>query len=83
MCIRDSEHPYQELTVIKKYTNGNTLEKLKWGMIPSWSKKKDFKPFKLNLSGKFFFNISIYIKELKRVVLILHYFLIKYTITKF
>ena len=37
-------HPYQELPVIKKYTNGNTLEKLKWGMIPSWSKKKDFKP---------------------------------------
>ena len=37
-------HPYQELPVIKKYTNGNTLEKLKWGIIPSWSKKKDFKP---------------------------------------
>ena len=37
-------HPYQELPVIKKYINGNTLEKLKWGIIPSWSKKKDFKP---------------------------------------
>ena len=37
-------HPYQELPVIKKYTNGNTLENLKWGIVPSWSKKKDFKP---------------------------------------
>jgi len=37
-------HPYQELPVIKKYTNGNTLEKLKWGIVPSWAKKKDFKP---------------------------------------
>ncbi len=37
-------HPYQELPVIKKYTNGNTLELLKWGIIPSWSKQKDFKP---------------------------------------
>ncbi len=37
-------HPYQELPVIKKYNNGNTLEKLKWGIVPSWSKKKDFKP---------------------------------------
>ena len=37
-------HPYQELPVIKKYTNGNTLENLKWGIAPSWSKKKDFKP---------------------------------------
>ena len=35
-------HPYQELPVIKKFTNGNTLEKLKWGIIPSWSKKKRF-----------------------------------------
>ena len=46
--LEDSEnynaHPYQELPVIKKYTNGKTLEKLKWGIIPSWSKKKDFKP---------------------------------------
>ena len=37
-------HPYQELPVIKKYTNGNALEKLKWGLVPSWSKKKEFKP---------------------------------------
>ena len=37
-------HPYQNLPVIKKYINGNTLEKLKWGMVPSWSKKKEFKP---------------------------------------
>tara|TARA_B100001250_G_C19723942_1_gene755180 strand:- start:267 stop:899 length:633 start_codon:yes stop_codon:yes gene_type:complete len=37
-------HPYQNLPVIKKYTNGNTLEKLKWGILPSWSKQKDFKP---------------------------------------
>ena len=37
-------HPYQNLPVIKKYTNGNTLENLKWGILPSWSKKKEFKP---------------------------------------
>ena len=37
-------HPYQNLPVIKKYTNGNTLELLRWGIIPSWSTKKDFKP---------------------------------------
>ena len=37
-------HPAQNLPVVKKYTNGNTLELLKWGIIPSWSKKKDFKP---------------------------------------
>ena len=37
-------HPYQDLPVIKKYTNGNALENLKWGLIPSWSKKKEFKP---------------------------------------
>ena len=37
-------HPYQNLPVIKKYTNGNTLENLKWGIMPSWSKKKEFKP---------------------------------------
>ena len=45
--IEDNEnynaHPYQKLPVIKKYINGNTLEKLKWGLVPSWSKKKDFK----------------------------------------
>ncbi len=37
-------HPYQNLPVIKKYINGNTLENLKWGIVPSWSKNKDFKP---------------------------------------
>ena len=37
-------HPSQNLPVIKKYTNGNTLELLKWGIVPSWSKVKDFKP---------------------------------------
>ncbi len=37
-------HPYQNLPVIKKYINGNTLENLKWGLAPSWSKKKEFKP---------------------------------------
>ena len=37
-------HPYQDLPVIKKYTNGNALENLKWGIIPSWLKKKEFKP---------------------------------------
>lgn len=36
-------HPYQKLPVIKKYKNGNTLEKLSWGIVPSWAKKKDFK----------------------------------------
>ena len=45
--IEDTEnynaHPYQKLPVIKKYINGNTLEKLKWGLVPSWSKKNDFK----------------------------------------
>ena len=46
--IEDNEnynaHPYQNLPVIKKYTNGCTLENLKWGITPSWSKKKEFKP---------------------------------------
>ncbi len=37
-------HPYQELPVIKKYINGNTLENLKWGIKPMWAKKKDYKP---------------------------------------
>jgi len=36
-------HPYQKLPVIKKYKNGNTLENLKWGLIPNWAKNKDFK----------------------------------------
>ena len=46
--VEDTEnynaHPYQQLPVIKKYTNGNTLELLKCGIIPAWSKQKDFKP---------------------------------------
>ena len=37
-------HPYQILPVIKKYSNGNALENLTWGIVPSRSKKKDFKP---------------------------------------
>ena len=45
--VEDSEnynaHPYQKLPVVKKYINGNTLENLTWGIIPSWSKNKDFK----------------------------------------
>ncbi len=36
-------HPYQKLPVIKKYKNGNTLENLNWGLIPSWAKERDFK----------------------------------------
>ena len=36
-------HPSQKLPVIKKYKNGNTLEKLNWGIIPGWAKEKDFK----------------------------------------
>ena len=38
-----NDNPYQKLPVIKKYKNGNTLENLKWGIIPSWAKQKDFK----------------------------------------
>ena len=45
--VKDNEnynaHPYQKLPVIKKYRNGNTLENLKWGLIPSWAKNKEFK----------------------------------------
>ena len=45
--VEDTEnynaHPYQKLPVIKKYKNGNTLEALKWGMVPSWAKNKEFK----------------------------------------
>ncbi|MBD1164991.1 SOS response-associated peptidase [Pelagibacterales bacterium SAG-MED13] len=36
-------HPYQKLPVIKKYKNGNTLENLKWGLVPGWAKEKNFK----------------------------------------
>jgi len=45
--VEDNEnynaHPYQKLPVIKKYKNGNTLENLKWGIVPSWAKENDFK----------------------------------------
>ena len=45
--VEDSEnynaHPYQKLPVIKKYKNGNTLENLKWCLIPSWAKEKHLK----------------------------------------
>ena len=45
--VEDTEnynaHPYQKLPVIKKYKNGNTLESLKWGLIPGWAKEKNFK----------------------------------------
>ena len=45
--VQDSDnynaHPYQNLPVVKKYKNGNTVENLKWGIIPSWAKQKDFK----------------------------------------
>ena len=45
--VEDNEnynaHPYQKLPVIKKYKNGNTLENLKWGIVPGWAKEKDFK----------------------------------------
>ena len=38
-------HPSQKLPIIKSYTNGKTLEKYDWGLIPSWAKdKKNFKP---------------------------------------
>ena len=45
--VQDSDnynaHPYQNLPVVKKYKNGNTVENLKWGIIPSWAKQNDFK----------------------------------------
>ena len=37
-------HPLKKLPVIKKYKNGNTLENLRWGILPGWAKKNDFKP---------------------------------------
>ena len=44
--VEDSEnynaHPYQKLPVIKKYKNGNTIEALKWGIVPSWAKNKEY-----------------------------------------
>ena len=33
-------HPYQNLPVVKKYNNGNTIEGLRWGIVTSWMKKK-------------------------------------------
>ena len=45
--VEDNEnynaHPYQKLPVIKKYKNGNTLENLKWGIVPGWAKKRILK----------------------------------------
>ena len=40
-----NSHPTQFLPVIKKYINGNTIENLRWGILPSWAKKRNFKPF--------------------------------------
>ena len=36
-------HPQQKLTVIKQYVNGKTLEKLEWGLTPSWAKEKNIR----------------------------------------
>ena len=59
--VEDNEnynaHPFQKLPVIKKYNNGNTLENLKWGVVPSWAKEKDFKP--LINAYSIFENLSI------------------------
>ena len=38
--VNYNAHTSQELPIIKKYSNGLTLEKAKWGIIPSWAKKK-------------------------------------------
>ena len=42
--VKDEEnfnaHPTQSLPVVKSYSNGKTLELLKWGIVPSWAKKK-------------------------------------------
>ena len=46
--VKDEEnfnaHPTQSLPVVKSYSNGKTLEILKWGIVPSWAKQKDFRP---------------------------------------
>ena len=46
--VKDEEnfnaHPTQSLPVVKSYSNGKTLELLKWGIVPSWAKQKDFRP---------------------------------------
>ena len=34
-------HPTQKLPVIKSYTNGKALELCEWGLVPTWSKKRD------------------------------------------
>ena len=36
-------HPQQKLPVIKQYVNGKTLEKLEWGLTPSWAKEKNIR----------------------------------------
>ena len=45
--VEDNEnynaHPNQNLPVIKKYKKGNTLENLKWGLVPIWARERDFK----------------------------------------
>ena len=46
--VKDEEnfnaHPSQSLPIIKSYSNGKTLELLKWGIVPSWAKQKNFRP---------------------------------------
>ena len=37
-------HPQQKLPVIKSYTNGRTVERLQWGLNPSWIKKSKITP---------------------------------------
>ena len=37
-------HPSQSLPIIKLYSNGKALELVKWGIVPSWAKQKDFRP---------------------------------------
>ena len=36
-------HPQQKLPVIKQYVNGKTLERLEWGLRPSWAKEKNIR----------------------------------------
>ena len=46
--VKDEEnfnaHPTQSLPIVKSYSNGKTLELLKWGIVPSWAKQKNFRP---------------------------------------
>ena len=37
-------HSQQKLPVIKSYTNGKTLESLRWGLTPFWAKERKIKP---------------------------------------